>query len=78
MRCEEEQLYCFFGSSGGEYGGGLSCGEDTVFETVVLGRQSERKYTKQSYLRKVHGKITLETNGMHFDTIVDDRKSLGR
>lgn len=36
---------------------------------------SEHKYTKQSCLRKVRGEITFETNGMHLDTVVDDRKS---
>lgn len=36
---------------------------------------SEHKYTKQSCLRKVRGEITFETNEMHFDTVVDDRKS---
>lgn len=36
---------------------------------------SEHKYTKQSCLREARGEITFETNEMHFDTVVDDRKS---
>lgn len=70
MRREQEQLYCFLVSSGGEYGGGLSCGGDRVSETAGLVGKSISLRTNTQTSPSERDSVVCQTNMIHFNMIV--------